>query len=85
MKILLTDTATLIADNDISLDIFESLERAYEDLDELKSNDFDRFESELKGEAFHRYIYEKLDDALFFIEGMQGNVPWSYDDLDKES
>ena len=66
------------------LDVFESLERAHEDLNELKSSDFDSFESELKGEAFHRYIYKKLDDALFFIEGMQGNVPWNYDELDEE-
>lgn len=66
------------------LDVFESLERAHEDLHELKSSDFDGFESELKGEAFHRYIYEKLDDALFFIEGMQENVPWNYDELDEE-
>lgn len=66
------------------LDVFVSLDSAYEDLHELKSNDFDGFESELKGEAFHRYIYEKLDDALLFIEGMQGNVPWNYDHLDEE-
>lgn len=84
-KVKDVEIETFMDSFDKLLNIFESLERAYEDLDELKSNDFDRFESELKGEAFHRYIYEKLDDALFFIEGMQGNVPWSYDDLDEES
>lgn len=83
-KIKDVEIETFMDSFDELLDVLESLERAHEDLNKLKLNDFDSFESELKGEAFHRYIYEKLDDALFFIEGMQGNVPWSYDDLDEE-
>lgn len=83
-KIKDVEIETFMDSFDELLDVLESLERAHEDLNKLKLNDFDSFESELKGEAFHRYIYEKLDDALFFIEGMQENVPSSYDDLDEE-